>query len=103
MSHHLKKTSPVDFKLSKAEQIFEQALETGIYAEEPVSQKTGSMLREAATEYLTLNASKPITIRINQLDLIKVKVKAKKHQIPYQTLLGSLIHQYADRIENGAL
>jgi len=53
------------------------------------------MLAEAATKYLELKLSKPITIRVNQLDLIKVKAKAKRNNIPYQTLLSTLINQYA--------
>lgn len=54
------------------------------------------MLQEAASRHLELNTSKPITIRVNQLDLIKIKAKAKRKQIPYQTLLGSLIHDFAE-------
>jgi len=42
-----------------------------------------------------LQKSKPVTLRINQFDLIRVKAKAKRKNIPYQTLLGFLIRQYA--------
>jgi len=38
------------------------------------------MLAETAERYRQLNTSKPITLRINQLDLIKVK--AKRNNIP---------------------
>ena len=41
------------------------------------------------------NTPNPFTIRIKQLDLIKVKAKAREKQLPYQTLLGALIHDYA--------
>ncbi len=54
------------------------------------------MLNEAASRYIELHTSKPITIRINQLDLIKIKAKAKNQQIPYQTLLGALLHDFAE-------
>ncbi|HSX10085.1 MAG TPA: hypothetical protein VLF93_08080, partial [Candidatus Saccharimonadales bacterium] len=54
------------------------------------------MLEEAASRYLELHNSKPVTLRINQLDLIKIKAKAKRKQIPYQTLLGALLHDFAE-------
>ena len=53
------------------------------------------MLEGAANRYLELNKTKPITLRINILDLIKVKAKARRRNMPYQTLLSSVINQYA--------
>jgi len=44
----------------------------------------------------TLNKSKNINLRLTEKDLLKVKRKAVRNGIPYQTLLSSLIHQYAD-------
>lgn len=82
--------------LDKEEKLIEQALEKGEYKDASNFEETKKMLEEATTRYLELNKSKPVTIRINQLDLIKVKAKAKARRIPYQTLLGSLIHEYAD-------
>jgi predicted DNA binding CopG/RHH family protein len=52
------------------------------------------MLTEAAARYHQLNTSKPITLRINQLDLIKIK--AKRNNIPYQTLLSAVVHDFAE-------
>jgi predicted DNA binding CopG/RHH family protein len=52
------------------------------------------MLQEAAARYIELNTSKPITVRVNQLALIKLKAKVKAKNIPYQTLLGVLINEY---------
>ena len=45
---------------------------------------------------LTLNKSKNINIRLSEKDLQKIKSKAVKKGLPYQTLLSSLIHQYAE-------
>ncbi len=81
--------------LDKEERLIEEALERGEYEDASNFEDTKAMFEEAATRYSELSTSKPITIRINQLDLIKVKAKAKRGNIPYQTLLGSLIHQYA--------
>ncbi len=44
----------------------------------------------------TLKKSKNINIRLSEKDLQKVKSKAIKKGIPYQTLIASIIHQYTD-------
>jgi len=82
--------------LDKEEELIEELLENGEFEESSDLEDTKTMLQEAAVRYTALQRSKPVTIRINQLDLIKVKAKAKLKQIPYQTLLGFLIHQYAE-------
>lgn len=81
--------------LDDEEKLLEVALENGEFEEAPNFAKTKLMLEKAARNYTELHNAKPVTIRIKQLDLILVKAKAKAHNIPYQTLLGSLIHQYA--------
>lgn len=82
--------------LDEEEKQIEQALENGAFEEDPQLEDTKRMLKEAASRYIELHNSKPITIRINQLDLIKIKAKAKRNQIPYQTLLGALLHEFAE-------
>ena len=82
--------------LDEEEQLIEQALENDEYEDASSFEDTKKMLANAATRHLELKTSKPITIRINQLDLIRVKARALAKNIPYQTLLGSLIHQYAE-------
>lgn len=86
----------VNLILDKEEKLLEQSLEKGDFEESPQLENTKKMLREAASLNLALSSSKPITIRINQLDLIKIKAKAKRQQIPYQTLLGALLHEFAE-------
>jgi predicted DNA binding CopG/RHH family protein len=39
--------------------------------------------------------TKRISIRLSENDLERLKIKAAETGIPYQTLIGSLIHQYA--------
>ena len=82
--------------LDEEEKQIEQALERGAFEEDLHIVDTKSMLQEAASRYLELHNSKPVTLRINQLDLIKIKAKAKRKQIPYQTLLGALLHEFAE-------
>lgn len=82
--------------LDEQEKLLEEALEKGEFEENPHFEDTKKMLQEAASRYLQLHNSKPVTLRINQLDLIKIKAKAKRKQIPYQTLLGALLHDFAE-------
>jgi predicted DNA binding CopG/RHH family protein len=82
--------------LSEEEQLWETALEKGDFEEASDTEDTKKMLIEAAERYRQLNTSKPITLRINQLDLIKIKAKAKRNNIPYQTLLGAVVHDFAE-------
>lgn len=80
----------------KKEQQIEKALKNGHFARVSDFEKSKKLFAEAVKNYRILQRSKPITIRVNQEDLIKVKVKAEKNKIPYKTLLNVLIHQYAE-------
>lgn len=82
--------------LDDEERLLEVALEKGDFEENFDFKATKKMLAEAAGRYRQLNTSKPVTLRINQLDLIKIKAKAKRNNIPYQTLLGAVVHDFAD-------
>jgi len=88
--------SHTNLVLDKEEALIEQALEKDEFESDTDLEKTRVMLQEAASRYLELHNSKPITLRIKQLDLIKIKAKAKRKNIPYQTLLGVLLHDFAD-------
>jgi len=82
--------------LNKEEIRTEQALEAGEYIPSTGVKQTRKFFASAAKQFLELKKSKRITIRVNQGDLLKVKAKAKKSNIPYQTLLNVLISQFAD-------
>lgn len=82
--------------LDEEEKLLEEALEKGEFEEDPNFEDTKKMLKEAVRQYRELHNSKPVTLRINQLDLIKIKAKAKRNNIPYQTLLGALLHDFAE-------
>ena len=43
----------------------------------------------------TTQKNKTINIRISENDLTSIKLIAAKEGMPYQTLIGSLIHKYA--------
>ena len=50
--------------------------------------------QEAAKNYLEKN--KNINIRISGNDIYKIKTKAAEAGLPYQTLIASILHQYAN-------
>lgn len=85
-----------DLVLDEEEQLLEAAFEKGDFEEAANFSDTKKMLEEAANRHRQLNTSKPVTLRINQLDLIKIKAKAKRNNIPYQTLLGAVVHDFAE-------
>lgn len=88
--------SPAKVVLDKEEQAIEEALDRGEFINRSDFVNTKKMLEEASARYLDLNTTKPVTIRINQIDLIRLKAKAKARKIPYQTLLSILINQYVE-------
>ena len=51
------------------------------------------LLQEAARN--TLNKTKNINIRLSEKDLHKLKAKAVREGIPYQTLASSILHKVA--------
>jgi predicted DNA binding CopG/RHH family protein len=85
-----------DLVLDEEEQAIEDALERGEFEENPSFETTKKMLETAARQHRQLQLSKPVTLRINQLDLVKIKAKAKQSKIPYQTLLGAVLHDFAE-------
>lgn len=55
--------------------------------------KAPKALLDAAKQ--TLKKNKNINIRITENDLTSIKMKAAREGLPYQTLIGSLLHKYA--------
>ena len=41
-----------------------------------------------------LNKKKPVSLRIAETDLEKLKIEASQNGIPYQTLINSILHRY---------
>ena len=80
--------------LDKYEQEIEDALDKGEFVSVPNLRDTKQMFQEAAKNFRLLQETKSITLRVNVEDLIKVKAKAKRNGIAYQTLISLLIRQY---------
>lgn len=76
----------------------EQAIEDSVeeFVDERNFKDNKQLIEKAARQYVELNTSKPITLRVKQTDLIKIKSKAKRSNIPYQTLIGAVLHDFAE-------
>jgi predicted DNA binding CopG/RHH family protein len=63
----------------------------------PITTKERKELQQAAA--VALKKDNRINIRLSTQDLERIKEKAAAAGIPYQTLIGAILHQYAsDRI-----
>lgn len=81
-------------KLTKYERAIENAL-----SKEKITRPANAdrLMREAKIlARNTLRKDATITIRLSSADLKKVKRRAGQEGLPYQTLIASLIHKFAD-------
>ena len=85
-----------DLKLDDYEKRLEENLSKGKPVRDKSFMETKKMLEEAARRHLELQETKSITLRLRKKDLIKIKAKAKRNNLPYQTLIGLLINQYVE-------
>lgn len=71
-----------------------EAIEAETYApgESLLTDELAAQVREAARNLLN-EPSEKISIRIPQTDLARVKARALREGIPYQTLIKAIIHQ----------
>ncbi len=98
MKTNMNKTKKFDpFKnlvLDKYEQEIEEALERDEYVPAKNAGEINKMLDEAVKNYPELEESRSITLRVKKKDLIRLKAKAYRNNVPYQTLISLLIRQY---------
>ena len=85
-----------EIPLDEYEKELKEFLDKGGYKRSENFVEARKMLEEAAENYLELQESKKITLRLRKKDLIRVKAKAKRNNIPYQTLIGLLVNKYAE-------
>jgi predicted DNA binding CopG/RHH family protein len=69
-----------------------EALKRGEYKSAPNLPERAKQLKRAAANTLK---KKPITVRVQEQDIERIKVKALEQGIPYQTLVSSILHRYA--------
>ena len=78
--------------LDKEEKKIEADFEIGKYKSGFDVEKTISQYQKYAQA--TLEKTKNINIRLSEKDLLKMKARAVKKGLPYQTLVSSVLHQY---------
>jgi hypothetical protein len=73
---------------------FEAALESGAIRPSPPEERA-----RAAAEWKALvekaSAKKAITLRLQERDIERLKAIARQRGLPYQTLVSSILHQFA--------
>ena len=52
--------------------------------------------RYAQIAHAQINKKKAISIRLLESDIERIKAKSVSQGMPYQTLIGALLHQYAN-------
>lgn len=79
------------FELDKEEQEILESVEKGEW--KPVKNLAKEKKRLMQIAKNTLNKTRNINLRLSERDLQKLKAKAAREGIPYQTLAASLIHR----------
>lgn len=78
-----------NIKLSKEEKDILKLAENGSFT----SAKKGTIAQYSKIAKATLAKNKTISIRISEIDLLKIKGKAAQEGMPYQTLISSSLHK----------
>jgi len=82
------------YKLDQEEQEILNAFEKGDL--KPVRHQTSLLSRLRTAARNTIKKDKRVNIRISTKDLTELQVLAIQDGIPYQTLLSSVLHKYAN-------
>ena len=80
-----------DTKLAKEEKIILKSAESGGFVS--TRYKIKNITQYSKIAKATSAKNKTISIRISEIDLMKLKAKAAQEGMPYQTLISSSIHR----------
>lgn len=83
------------YKLDPEEEEILKDFEAGKYVRVENFEERKKELEEAAKN--TLKKTRNINIRLTDMDLQRLKVKAAEEGIPYQTLASSILHKYTQK------
>ena len=90
----MKTTNPFkNLKLDAEEQEIERQIKAGQW--KPVKNVAREIRRYQRFAANTLDKTRNINIRISHATLMGLKTKAIAEGLPYQTLVGSILHKYA--------
>ena len=78
--------------LDAEEAEIEAALERGEYVARVPREQANKEWQQAVRNTFR---KKPITVRVQELDIMRIKTMAMEQGIPYQTLVASILHRYA--------
>ena len=81
-----------DQVLDAEEMAIEAALARGEYVSDMTHKEVQEKWKDAVRNTLR---KKPITVRVQERDIARIKVMALEQGIPYQTLVASILHRYA--------
>jgi predicted DNA binding CopG/RHH family protein len=82
------------FKLTEDERKFEAEIKRGDWKSS--SKKDSERIHAEMIEAVhTGNKDARVNLRLNPEDVEKIRDKAEREGIPYQTLIGSVLHKYA--------
>lgn len=88
-----RKEHSVDDQVLDAEEMkIEAALQRGEYVQRVPRAQALKQWQQAVRNTLR---KKPITVRVQEQDIVRIKAKALEQGIPYQTLVASILHRYA--------
>lgn len=82
-----------DLKLDPEERKIERGIEAGEWI--PVKNLKKELRRYKSYAKYTLEKNRNINLRLSHADLLRIRAKAIAEGIPYQTLIGSILHKYA--------
>jgi len=92
-----KKLDPFkNLKLDPYEQEIEDGINRGDYQEIPLSKKEREEFVDAAAYTLQrMKKDRRVNIRVKNADLNAIQQKALANGLPYQTLISTLLHHFA--------
>ncbi len=83
------------FDLTSEEQELLASFEAGEWRSIADLEKAKKLYRQYATN--TLAKAKNVNLRLTEKTVLKLKAKAAAEGIPYQTLMSSVLHKYANQ------
>ena len=72
-----------------------EAFENGKVKISPISAKRKKFWQQVAANSIAERKKKALSLRLGERDIDRIKEKAAKKGLPYQTLIASIVHQYA--------
>ncbi len=81
------------YKLEPKEQMILESFENDEFVSVLNSERKKELIETAKN---TTKKSRRINIRLSERDFERINIKAIEENIPYQTLIGSVIHKYLD-------